>query len=249
MHSSYSIDGGPATDFIPASTVVKPAYRQKFFASDTLTNGEHTLVITNLGKELWFDYVLVTLPSSTTSTTPSGTSEPIQAPASTSSATQDSPSPSPPATSRSTNSLPDNQSPAASQPISSTSAPKSSADTSTTNTALLTSTTAGTSADPTASSSSGISGTTRPQSSDRLSATGGLSSATAGSGRSTLTTGAIAGVAVGGIAVLAVVLMLVWVGCKRRRGKQGRNRDDVIPFGELTHVTYPSRGAHLSHYE
>ncbi|KAM5545325.1 hypothetical protein V8D89_000938 [Ganoderma adspersum] len=44
MHSTYSIDGGPAVDFLPASTIVTPSYRQKFFQSDTLSDGEHTRI-------------------------------------------------------------------------------------------------------------------------------------------------------------------------------------------------------------
>ena len=43
VHSSYSIDGGQATDFLPADTFVSYQYNQKFFQSDTLSNEEHTL--------------------------------------------------------------------------------------------------------------------------------------------------------------------------------------------------------------
>ena len=45
VHSSYSVGGGPSTDF------VQYEYGQKFFQSDTLPDEEHTLVITNLGEE------------------------------------------------------------------------------------------------------------------------------------------------------------------------------------------------------
>ncbi|PIL28497.1 hypothetical protein GSI_08535 [Ganoderma sinense ZZ0214-1] len=72
VHSSYSIDDGTATDFIPADTFVVFQYNQKFFQSGTLSNDEHTLVITNLGEEFWLDYLVVTQsPPSTTTTTQS----------------------------------------------------------------------------------------------------------------------------------------------------------------------------------
>ncbi|KAM5546328.1 hypothetical protein V8D89_000454 [Ganoderma adspersum] len=75
VHSSYSIDGGAPTDFVPADTFVSFQYNQKFFQSDTLPDEEHTLVITNLGEEFWLDYLVVTqaLPPTTKTTTSTGT--------------------------------------------------------------------------------------------------------------------------------------------------------------------------------
>ena len=79
VHSSYSIDGGTATDFIPANTFVSFQYNQKFFQSDTLSNDEHTLLITNLGEEFWLDYLVVTQsPPSTTTTTHSIAPQTVQ---------------------------------------------------------------------------------------------------------------------------------------------------------------------------
>ena len=64
VHSSYGVDDGPATDFVPADTFVSFKYGQKFFQSETLSdNDEHALVITNLGEESWLDYLAVTQPS------------------------------------------------------------------------------------------------------------------------------------------------------------------------------------------
>ncbi|KAI0696755.1 hypothetical protein C8T65DRAFT_663156 [Cerioporus squamosus] len=66
MHSSYSIDGTGVTPFEPPSVIGHPAYHQQFFISNTLTTGTHKLVIANLGRTFYLDYILLTLPASST---------------------------------------------------------------------------------------------------------------------------------------------------------------------------------------
>ncbi|KAM5536295.1 hypothetical protein V8D89_010031 [Ganoderma adspersum] len=59
MQSQYAIDGGSPTMFVPPQEVSEEAYNQSFYHSGTLSEGEHTLKITNLGSQLWLDYFLV----------------------------------------------------------------------------------------------------------------------------------------------------------------------------------------------
>ena len=56
--SSYSVDVSTPVIFTtdPSKT---PTYQQPFFKSPTLTDGEHTLLVTDVGTgELWIDYIL-----------------------------------------------------------------------------------------------------------------------------------------------------------------------------------------------
>ncbi|KAM5545314.1 hypothetical protein V8D89_000927 [Ganoderma adspersum] len=59
MQSQYAIDGGSLTTFVPPQEVSEEAYNKSFYHSGTLLEGEHTLKITNLGAQLWLDYFLV----------------------------------------------------------------------------------------------------------------------------------------------------------------------------------------------
>ncbi|TBU22560.1 hypothetical protein BD309DRAFT_964457 [Dichomitus squalens] len=59
MESQYTIDGGDPTVFTPPSEVSQEAYAQTFFDSGPLPAGEHTLLITNLGAQLWIDCLRV----------------------------------------------------------------------------------------------------------------------------------------------------------------------------------------------
>ena len=74
--SSYTIDGSTPSTFAAGkySTFV---YQQLFFHSPTLTDAEHTLLVTNTGSgELWIDYLAYTpssLASSSSSLLPSTT--------------------------------------------------------------------------------------------------------------------------------------------------------------------------------
>ena len=70
IRSTYSIDGGTPQELLPANTITTPTFHQRFFEVDTLSDDEHTLIITNTGQDYWFDYLAVTttqsMPSPTT---------------------------------------------------------------------------------------------------------------------------------------------------------------------------------------
>ena len=122
--STYLLDDSTPSVFV-ADKYKSPMYQQLFFHSPTLTDAEHTLLVTNLGSgELWIDYILYTqssppqhASSSTSSslppsTTPSLRSTPTSRTISlTTSQTSDlgTPTPSPPTSSETNSStgLPD----------------------------------------------------------------------------------------------------------------------------------------------
>jgi len=55
--SSYALDG--TTSIYAADRVEQPVYGQLFYNSPTLDDGEHTLLVTNMGSgALWIDYVV-----------------------------------------------------------------------------------------------------------------------------------------------------------------------------------------------
>lgn len=55
--SSYALDG--TTSIYAAERFEQPVYGQLFYNSPTLDDGEHTLVVTNMGSgALWIDYVV-----------------------------------------------------------------------------------------------------------------------------------------------------------------------------------------------
>ncbi|KAJ7584027.1 hypothetical protein C8J56DRAFT_790114 [Mycena floridula] len=77
--SNYSVDGAIPTTFAPklTNTSTSAMYQQQFFASPTLANGNHTLVITSVsnGGRLYLDFVSYDLSrASSGSTTSSSTS-------------------------------------------------------------------------------------------------------------------------------------------------------------------------------
>ncbi|TFK26400.1 hypothetical protein FA15DRAFT_702857 [Coprinopsis marcescibilis] len=75
--SEYSIDGGPPVQFIGTTTVAPglAAYNQIYFESPLLSDGTHTITITNIGEEnpLWLDYFLVTPPAALVASTVTAT--------------------------------------------------------------------------------------------------------------------------------------------------------------------------------
>lgn len=102
--SAYTLDGSTPSVFA-ASKFKTTVYRQLFFHSPTLTDVEHTLLITNMGSgQLWIDYILYTqsspsqpASSSASSSLPPSTTPSLQ-PTFTTSQTPniDTPTPSPP---------------------------------------------------------------------------------------------------------------------------------------------------------
>ncbi|EJF57041.1 hypothetical protein DICSQDRAFT_129718 [Dichomitus squalens LYAD-421 SS1] len=71
MESQYTIDDGEPNTFLPTSEVSQEAYGQTFFDSGVLTRGEHTLVVTNFGSQLWIDYFQVSNDTDTEIPSPS----------------------------------------------------------------------------------------------------------------------------------------------------------------------------------
>ena len=59
MKSQYSIDGEVLETFMPPSTISRAEYRRRFYFSGTLSLGEHTLEIRNLGEAFYLDYLVV----------------------------------------------------------------------------------------------------------------------------------------------------------------------------------------------
>ncbi|TBU22558.1 hypothetical protein BD311DRAFT_139890 [Dichomitus squalens] len=59
MKSQYTIDDGEPTVFTPPPEVTRASYAQTFFDSGPLPAGEHTLLIRNLGEQLWIDCLRV----------------------------------------------------------------------------------------------------------------------------------------------------------------------------------------------
>ncbi|KAI1788038.1 hypothetical protein LXA43DRAFT_670403 [Ganoderma leucocontextum] len=220
MHSTYSIDGGPATDFIPASTTVRAAYRQKFFQSGTLSDGEHTLVIANVGRELWLDYLLITPPPQSTTAITSALSQNVQAPSA--STTQAPPPTTGPATTSSSSAGQSVTTQPGSGPSSQTQTTHSLSNT---NDATLTSTDAAGPPPPAPSS---------PSQSQTPVLASGIASPTSTPARahsSRLAAGAIAGLAVAALVVVVVIVLVGLVGWRSRRRKQAHRRDhDLTPY-------------------
>ncbi|TBU22397.1 hypothetical protein BD311DRAFT_145029 [Dichomitus squalens] len=73
--SSYAVDDGASTVFQPATTNTQWLYRRPFFQSGPISDGQHTLVITNLGNRFWFDFIQVEVDAADAST-----STPMQSP-------------------------------------------------------------------------------------------------------------------------------------------------------------------------
>ena len=55
MKSQYSIDGEVLETFMPPSTISRAEYCRRFFFSGTLSLGEHTLEIRNLGEAFYLE--------------------------------------------------------------------------------------------------------------------------------------------------------------------------------------------------
>ncbi|KAI0760913.1 hypothetical protein BD413DRAFT_617434 [Trametes elegans] len=81
MHSLYYLDGAnlPAS-FQPPTQVSAEGHQVKFYSSGPLPDGEHTLVIGNMGQQFWFDYVEIDGSSGQSATTPAP-EQPTTAPA------------------------------------------------------------------------------------------------------------------------------------------------------------------------
>ena len=56
MQSLYSVDGQPPFTFIPNRDVPTAIHQSLFYSSPQLSYGEHTLVVTNLGEQLFLDF-------------------------------------------------------------------------------------------------------------------------------------------------------------------------------------------------
>ena len=59
MNAHFTIDDGEPTGWFPPSTNTQWQYRRQYFQSAEIPNGEHTLVITNLGDQFWLDFIQV----------------------------------------------------------------------------------------------------------------------------------------------------------------------------------------------
>ena len=224
--SSYTVDSGTPTRFQPATTNTQWLYRRPFFQSGPISNGQHTLVITNLGNRFWFDFIQVEVDASNVFT--SGSSTSIATSTSPVVRTQDNQS-----TSTSLNPLPTSTGAQASkiQPPgtsstnatalrdgagSSASAPRSDEP------VALGSSTVVSSAMSTVSSSPVSSGV--QNGSGNAAATGSLNV-----GSPTMEPGAIVGVAVAGFALILLVVGGWWC-WRRQRRRAGRNR--IAPLGK-----------------
>ena len=217
MHSTYSIDSGTPTDFLPAETVVRPLYRQKFYQSGMLSNGDHTLVITNAAQEFWFDYVEVTQLSASTTTAASAVPQKPQTPPSStaqtlrSTASQAAASPA--------------GGPGTTQPVSSPSSQAQSTH-SFSNAGNVTLTSTNAAGMPPLHSSSATQSQTLVLASGAASPTGTAALAHS----SKLSAGAIIGLAFAG---LLVFIPVGWVAYRWWRRGQPRRQDDLAPYGAL----------------
>ena len=226
VHSSYSVDSGPATDFVPADTFVQYEYGQKFFQSDTLSDEEHTLVITNLGEEFWFDYLeVMQQQQQQPTTTSSQATTPQQAPTPSASTIQ--------ATSSATDQAMTGSigQPETAQSLSGLSPQTQSVHSfSNTNDITLTST------DAVATPPPYPSNTSHPQT-PTFPSGGATSTSTATcTDSSKLPAGAIAGLA---IASFVVLVLVAWVGHRYGRRKRARSRNDLTPYGVSNNASDP----------
>ena len=228
MHSEYSVDGTGLTQFEPPTVIDHPEYRQQFFVSSPLSTGTHQLVLANLGRSFYLDYILLTLPTSSTlspSTTPPHSSV--------SSAPTQSASSAPPQTTAPTDSAPPSSTPPTVSEQPTTSNPQSASS----STILLGSS----SVDGGASSLTASSTTTSvPISGSPSSSTSAThietSQVSPTSIETSRTGGAIvlsAGVyAAIGVGSFTIIVLLVAGVCFLRRRKRARSlRNDVSPFG------------------
>ena len=215
MQSQYTIDGGNPTTFVPPQEVSAEAYNQSFYHSGTLSAGEHTLKITNLGSQLWLDYFLVNDnggvnvvsaggPSggASTATTTATVIEPATATPTPSAGPTPASTGSSAASTSSAQSLPTQLNVSVSATNSST---PSTATSSTSNDGSLSS------PDPTSPS---------PTSSDATApARGAEATQDPSNGTShSVSPGLIAGVTLGGLAVLAILLAVWWRVRRKQRG-------------------------------
>ena len=220
MHSTYSIDGGPACNFIPANTIVHASYHQKFFQSDTLLDGEHTLIITNKGREFWLDYLCVTQASHSATTAAasaaSRNTQPLR-----SSMTRASPHIAGPATPNSTSFSHSETSHSFFGPLSQIKPTRSFSNTNSTT---------HTSTDSAVPAPSPTGSMSQSQSPTIISAIPLPSSASASVHSSTISACAIAGFAATGLLVVILVVMAGWR-CSRHRPNQEK-QGDLASYGK-----------------
>ena len=224
MHSEYSVDGTGLTQFEPPTVIDHPEYRQQFFVSSPLSTGTHQLVLANLGRSFYLDYILLTLPTSSTlspSTTPPHSSV--------FSAPTQSASSAPPEATAPTDSAPPSSTPPTVSEQPTTSNPQSASS----STILLGSS----SVDGGASSSVPISGSPSSSTSATQIETSQVSPTFIETSRTggaiVLSAGVYAAIGVGSFTI--IVLLVAGV-CFLRRRKRARSlRNDVSPFG-----TFPS---------
>ncbi|KAI0672008.1 hypothetical protein C8Q78DRAFT_971296 [Trametes maxima] len=69
MYSLYYLDNNPAVGYRPDQNVASEEHRVKFYSSEQLSDGPHSLRIENMGVHLWFDYIAVEAPDPDTTST------------------------------------------------------------------------------------------------------------------------------------------------------------------------------------
>ncbi|KAM5545309.1 hypothetical protein V8D89_000922 [Ganoderma adspersum] len=213
MQSQYAIDGGSPTTFVPPQEVSEEAYNQSFYHSGSLPEGEHTLKITNLGAQLWLDYFLVNDGGGVNVVFSSGGSSYGASPTTTTATVTESATISPSAgtTHVSTGSTTPPTSSAPNLPT------QLNASVSATNSSFPCTTSPSASGSSDGSPSSPLTSSPSPSSSDGTAPSRGAG-ATQGPSSGTshaVPAGLIAGVTIGGLAVLAV-LLAVWWHCRRK---------------------------------
>ncbi|KAI0767850.1 hypothetical protein C8Q74DRAFT_1370534 [Fomes fomentarius] len=220
LQSRYSVDGTNTTMYQPPGTITKPVYRQRFFQSQPLSPGSHTLVIANLGTSFYLDYIdliMAPTPAASSSIRPppsssaTASASQTQAPESSQGATSTALPESPPAASPSQGTSPssESQSQALADSIALTSSTPS-GGTSSSSTVLGTSSTVDVSTTSSATIVDATTSATRQRSHG-------------------LPLGAYIGIGVGGLVVL---LCLIGGAClwHRRRKRSPSKPQDVSPF-------------------
>ncbi|GBE80053.1 hypothetical protein BKA93DRAFT_202935 [Sparassis latifolia] len=262
--TSYTIDGNYISAY--QAPIVDPPYytvNTLYFQSSELSQGTHTLVITNLNgtppSEFWLDYVIYLPGAATTApaSTPT-TDSPPPPPATT--PLSSSPSPTPPGTSPPPGSPPESSS--SSPSLNFPSSPSANSGPTSPGASASTDLSSSSSNHPTSPSSSPSHNSSTELTSltpgyaasspSAFSHSGGTSSAadhsstgiSAAASKSKTPIGAIAGGSVGGVVGLVVLLLLFFL-LWRRRGR--RSGEDVRPFASWRHDPEPARVPFVYH--
>ncbi|KAM5545308.1 hypothetical protein V8D89_000921 [Ganoderma adspersum] len=258
IRSTYSIDGGTPKDLLPADTITTPTFHQKFFEVDTLSDDEHTLVITNAGQDYWLDYLAVTTtqsapsPTTTTGSTTHATSSTTTTAKSTTLQTTKTPSPStaqpiPPITDSASTSAAAGRQTTATQSVPGSPSQDTHSFSNAANATL-------TSTDAVAAAPSAHANSTRPsQASSALTSGTASPTSTPARGHSTkFPAGAIAGLAVAGCLAFIVVALVGYRWGRRKQGRSRIERHDGLPStgpGPTTLAFERSEKQDLAHNE